>query len=135
MRAALVAVGLFLLLGGCGGGGEPAAGDTAPRADLRITVWPDGRGGQPSRATLSCDFPGGGHPHPDRACRALFREPGALEPVPADAVCTQIYGGAQEADVEGTLDGRHVKASLNRRNGCEIARWDRLAPVFELEGS
>jgi hypothetical protein len=45
-------------------------------------------------------------------------------------VCTQIYGGPQEAVVRGTFRGRRVSIRFTRRNGCEIARWNRVAFLF-----
>ena len=36
------------------------------------------------------------------------------------------YGGPQRAIVAGTLDGRKVWASFRCRDGCEIARWNRV---------
>jgi hypothetical protein len=42
--------------------------------------------------------------------------------------CTQIYGGDQVATIEG--DG--TRAMFNRSDGCQIARWDALAPVLEI---
>jgi hypothetical protein len=45
-------------------------------------------------------------------------------------MCTQIYGGPQEALVTGTFGGRRVWARFSRRNGCEIARWNRIAFLF-----
>ena len=119
-----------LLLSACGGGGaEPRS----PATDLRVVIWPDGRAGDAFRATLVCDPSGGDHPDPAAACRALAGRRDALEPVPPDAICTQIYGGPEEAEVTGTLEGRRVRASFNKRNGCEIARWQRLAPLLAVE--
>jgi hypothetical protein len=57
----------------------------------------------------------------------------ALEGLPPDTICTQIYGGPEEAEVTGVVDGAQVHASFSRQNGCEIDRWDRLAPVLQLE--
>jgi hypothetical protein len=51
-------------------------------------------------------------------------------PVPKDTACTQVYGGPQEADVTGTYRGRPVNAHFDRGNGCEIARWDKVAFLF-----
>jgi Subtilisin inhibitor-like len=99
-----------------------------PRYDLTITYWPQGKDGPSSTATLSCDPTGGTHPDPSSACAALDAHPEALHPVPADTACTEIYGGDQVALVEGN----GVRAILNRTNGCEIARWDALAPLLEL---
>ena len=38
-----------------------------------------------------------------------------------------IYGGPQVALVTGTLRGVKVWARFRRRDGCEIARWNRVA--------
>ena len=130
MRIAILA-GALVALAGCGG--EDAGTRDEPATELQVTVWPDGRGGRPLEATLTCDPAGGDHPNAEAACRALSAHADALERVPADALCTQIFGGPQEAEIEGTLEGRPVRASFNRRNGCEIARWERVAPAFALE--
>ena len=68
----------------------------------------------------------------DEACAALFAEEDALQPVPGDVACTQIYGGDEEARIAGTVRGNAVDSMFSRTNGCEIDRWDRLAPVFEI---
>jgi hypothetical protein len=47
-------------------------------------------------------------------------------------VCTQIYGGPQEALVTGTVRGDRVWVRFSRRDGCEIDRWNRLAPLFHV---
>ena len=54
-------------------------------------------------------------------------------PIPRDAVCTQQYGGPQVALITGRYAGRSVWVQLQNRNGCEIARFKRLAflvPTF-----
>ena len=123
----------LLVAAGCGsgtGGGDAAEPPAQPRYDLQITYWPEGKDGQSRTATLTCDPNGGTHPDPAKACAALDAHPEALHPVPGDMACTQIYGGEQVALIEG--DGVH--AVLNRSNGCEIERWNALAPVLELPG-
>lgn len=97
---------------------------------LTVTFWPEGRSAsQPRRTTLRCSPARGTHPRAAVACRRLARGGIELfEPVPRDAVCTEIYGGPQTARVVGTLDGRRLWASFSRTNGCHIARWDRLSP-------
>jgi Subtilisin inhibitor-like len=35
--------------------------------------------------------------------------------------------------VSGRVNGRRVWVRFNRRNGCEITRWDRLAPLFRAQ--
>ncbi len=114
---------------GTGGGGAPEPAPE-PRYDLQITYWPEGKDGESRKATLTCDPNGGTHPDPSQACAALDAHPEALHPVPMDMACTEIYGGDQVALVEGS----GVHAILKRSNGCEIARWDALAPVVEISG-
>jgi Subtilisin inhibitor-like len=97
-----------------------------------VTVWLQGRDGASEEVALTCDPPGGTHPRPEEACLALQADPSALEPLPRDSVCTQIYGGPEEAEVVGTLDGEQVHATFSRQNGCEIDRWDRFAAVLQI---
>jgi hypothetical protein len=140
LLAALVA----LLAVGCGSesndgsgdaGGEDTGAGEAPAAtgtELTITVWLQGRDGASQELTLTCDPPGGTHPRPEEACLALQADPSALEPLPADSACTQIYGGPEEAEIVGTLDGEQVQATFSRQNGCEIDRWMRMAGILQL---
>jgi hypothetical protein len=106
---------------------------TAP-TELRIAVWAKGRdsGLPPKRWTLRCNPAGGTLPSPVQACARLLANLTAVKPVPPETVCTQIYGGPQEALVSGTLRGRRVWVRFNRRNGCEIARWNRLRSLFPV---
>ncbi len=60
-------------------------------------------------------------------CRQLrATRPEAFAPVPDDAACTAIYGGPATAHLTGTFKGESVDARFSLRNGCEIARWQRL---------
>ncbi|WP_342028210.1 serine protease inhibitor [Arthrobacter alpinus] len=45
-------------------------------------------------------------------------------------ICTQQYGGPQIAVVTGSFHGREVEATFSRTDGCEISRWQALAPLF-----
>jgi hypothetical protein len=98
-------------------------------AALTIAVMP-GNGAATHTWTLRCGPAGGTLPKPGVACARLagLRDPFA--PVPADAVCSMIYGGPQVAHVRGTYRGRTVRTAFNRRNGCETARWNRVAFLF-----
>ena len=133
---ALVVLALVVLaMAGCGsgtGGGDQAAPPetTQPRYDLTVTYWPEGKSGPSSTKTLTCDPNGGTHPDPDKACAALLAHPEALRPVPTDMACTLIHGGDQVALIEGS----GIHSTFNRSGGCEIARWDALAPVLEISG-
>jgi hypothetical protein len=148
MRWLLVAAVVALAMA-CGGdtttttatttGANPVTGDTS----LTITVVSEG---QPLRdATLAC---GGGQTTgtgfladasaAQAACDLLRSDPLAVsllvngrEP---GLMCTQQYGGPEEATVTGTIDGQGVSASINRRDGCGIAEWQLLTPLLGSPG-
>lgn len=147
-------LGLAVLLGGCASG-EPAEtpGPAEPRptaspaptpsattgapiaASLTITL--DEGGTSPTETfTLTCDPVGGDHPDPEAACASLVRAGGAaaFAPTPVDVMCTQQWGGPQVARVTGEVDGGRVDATFTRTDGCEISRWDALAPLLGSEG-
>ena len=98
---------------------------------LNITVWPDGEGHPGKRVwTLRCAPVGGTLPHRASACTALARLSHPFAPTPTGVACTQIYGGPQEALVTGRFRGRSVRARFSRKDGCEIARWNRVRFLF-----
>ena len=130
MRLAIVAFAV-LATAACGGEGaseEPAGGFSA---DLRILSEPAGPGRPEVDVTLTCGPPGGTHPDPEAACAALERNVDALAPVDEGVACTQEYGGSARAIVRGSAGGADVNASFSHANGCEIDRWDRLAPLLD----
>jgi hypothetical protein len=112
-------------LGACTAG---AAGTTAPTS-LTVTYWEDGIGTGRITWTLRCNPARGTLPRPGRACLRLA-EGGArlFAPLPKDVVCTEIYGGPQVARVIGVVQGKSIWATFQRRNGCEIGRWNGLSP-------
>ena len=101
--------------------------------DLAVTVTDDTTA-EPLTALLRCGGAGTStHPHAEGACAAVAAVGAAgFAPVPKDAMCTQVYGGPETARVTGTVDGVAVDATFSRTNGCEIARWDALAPLFDV---
>ncbi|MBA3246367.1 MAG: hypothetical protein H0T61_14515 [Actinobacteria bacterium] len=116
-----------------------ALGAPASATDqLRVTYWAQGRErGTPLRWTLRCDPAGGTLPRAAAACPRLARMKAPFEPIPRNSICTEIYGGPQEAIVAGTYAGRRIWIRLARRNGCEISRFDRLrflVPAFAEGG-
>jgi hypothetical protein len=117
----------LVLLAGCGS--EGSGGSSEPRYDLTISYWPTGRAGEARSATLTCDPDGGSHPDPTGGCDVLLQNEDALKPVAGDVACTEIYGGPQLA----TISGSGVESTFSRSNGCEIARWDALKAVLEIE--
>jgi hypothetical protein len=98
---------------------------------LHVTVWPNGADHTPKRSyTLRCAPLGGTLPHRAAACRQLARLKAPFAPTPKNTACTEIYGGPEEALVTGRLRGALVSARFNRRDGCEIERWNRVAFLF-----
>jgi hypothetical protein len=100
---------------------------------LNITVWPNGVD-QPGKKTytLRCAPLGGTLPRRTEACAKLARLNHPFAPTPKNVVCTELYGGPQEALVTGRLRGYSVRASFSRKNGCEIARWNRIRYLFPV---
>jgi subtilisin inhibitor-like len=97
------------------------------RTALRITVQA-GPTGRVHTTTLRCAPASGSVAHPTLACRRLRAGGRALfAPTPAGTACTQIYGGPQTATVTGLLAGKPLTARFARRDGCEVARWSRVA--------
>ena len=88
---------------------------------------------------LRCHPGGGDHPDPKGACALLdsgTRWGGnTFAPVPEGSVCTMQYGGPATAHVTGTWAGRPVDATYDRRDGCEISRWDRMVPLLPELGA
>ena len=61
------------------------------------------------------------------ACTALTTDAARLllfDGPPSDRVCTEIYGGPDEAAIVGTLDDQPVDVVITRNDGCGIDDWD-----------
>ena len=103
----------------------------AASTSLNITVWPNGQGEPGKRIyTLRCNPLGGTLPNRTEACTRLARMTRPFAPTPKAMACTELYGGPQQALVWGRLRGYSVRATFSRRNGCEIARWNRVRFLF-----
>lgn len=121
LRAAAVAlasVALALPLAACGGEERAASGTAPGGGETRLVVRHLDGERQVRTTDLGC---ASGDP---RCARVVALLP-VLRPDP-DEVCTQIYGGPERMIVEGVVGGEPVRAEVTRRNGCEIARYDRL---------
>ncbi|MFN2627737.1 MAG: SSI family serine proteinase inhibitor [Gaiellaceae bacterium] len=101
-------------------------------AVLQITVWPQGTADNSVQWTLRCGPAAGSLPHAGRACLALAERSAAFRPTPPRVACSDIYGGPQVARVTGRYRGSRVFAVFHRRDGCEIARWNRLQALFPV---
>ena len=119
-------VGTLLVLAAC-----LVSSAAAATIDLRITVWPQGTSaGRSVSWSLRCGPAGGTLPRAARACRLLQTLHDPFAPVPPDEICSQIYGGPQVTVVRGTYLGRRVWAKFRRNDGCQTARWTRVAFLF-----
>ena len=130
----LALVGLAVAAFAGAGGAASGSGQTA----LTVTYWANGtQNGAPEVWTLRCNPARGSLPHPVAACNRLAAGgPKLVAPVPLRAVCTEIYGGPQVARVIGFVEGKRVWARFTRVNGCQISRWNRLAPwLFPTGGA
>ena len=131
MRIALV-TSLLAAVVGCGVGTAARNAEPAP-ADLKITVWPEGRGeGSSKTYTLECGPARGSLPKAASACTQLLKMPKPFTPVPQGAICTEQYGGPQQALVTGAYKGRSIWVIFSATNGCQIARSKRVS--FLLPG-
>jgi hypothetical protein len=98
---------------------------------LQVTVWPNGADHSPKRTySLRCAPVGGTLPFRAAACRRLAALKAPFAGTTKNMACTEIYGGPEEALVTGRLRGALVRARFNRRDGCEIDRWNRVAFLF-----
>ena len=98
-------------------------------------MWPTGPDGPSRQWTLRCNPAAGTLPHRTAACTKLGQVGHPFAPVPPGIACTDIYGGPQEALVTGTFRGVRIRARFNRRNGCEIERWNRVRFLFPVSVS
>jgi hypothetical protein len=106
-------------------------GAAAPATSLTITARA-GDATPPKTWTLRCAPARGSLPKPGRACARLARLAAPFAPVPRGVMCSQIYGGPQTARVRGVFRGRRVDASFSRTDGCQTARWNRVAFLFPI---
>jgi hypothetical protein len=119
--------------------GNPSADASTPAPststpDELIIVFRDGSN-PPVTWRLTCNPPGGDHPDPEAACQVLDRTgERALPPVPKNKLCTQVYGGPEQATITGTWRGKPVASKLSRVNGCETARWASLVGLLPKPG-
>jgi Subtilisin inhibitor-like len=102
---------------------------------LHVTVWPDGPAKEKHTYTLRCAPTAGTLPKRAAACAKLARMSRPFAPTPKNTVCTQLYGGPAEAVITGRLRGYPVSARFSRRDGCEVARWNRVGFLFPGVGT
>jgi len=121
--------------GAPGSPGAPGAGQPTSNGKTNLTVTM--RASEKAKAstwTLTCDPVSGTLAHAKDACAALDKIAAAkgdpFAPTPEGQMCTQIYGGPQVATVKGTWNGKKIDATFNRKNGCELKRWNDLSVLL-----
>ncbi|MFJ5041724.1 SSI family serine proteinase inhibitor [Streptomyces parvulus] len=123
---------------GAGAGAGASTGSVPAGDHLTVTVRDAGAGAD-GTFELYCNPGGGTHPDPEGACAAVERDTrwgqDAFAPVPEGSVCTMQYGGPATAHVTGVWAGRPVDVTYDRRDGCEISRWDRMVPLLPEVGA
>lgn len=107
---------------------------SSPGGASQLTIVVDDGTGTTTTWTLTCDPVGGTHPDAEQACAALQNHGEALDPVPKEKMCAQVYSGPEQATITGTWLDEEVSASLSRINSCETARWDALVPLVPAGG-
>ena len=108
-----------------------ACGTASAGTSLTITAR-QSAGAPATTWTLRCAPASGTLPRPGFACLRLTRLAAPFAPVPRDRLCSQVYGGPQVARVRGIFRGRRVDAAFSRTNGCQTARWNRVAFLFPI---
>jgi len=142
-RSFVVALASLAVLAGCAdrsgddaasGSRGDAAGGGISQADDDLQVHVDrGDGTPPEDWTLTCaGLVEGTHPDAEAACAHLAGLDDPFAPLPADAVCTEQYGGPQTAHVTGRWHGKPVDLELSRTDGCRIAQWDGLGSLLPI---
>jgi Subtilisin inhibitor-like len=116
------------------GSPTPTAPSSTPASGSGLTIVVDDGTGSATTWTLTCEPVGGTHPDPEGACTALTDHLSALNPVPKDKMCAQVYSGPERATISGTWQDEQVFATLSRVNSCETARWDALVPLLPAGG-
>ena len=136
MRLLLPLVVLLALVSACASSTTGAAAGPAtspspvPESDLLVEIHRGG--GAPTESyRLTCAATVmGNHPAGAAACAHLMGMKDPFAPIPADEMCSQIYGGPQTARVTGRWKSKPVDLSLSRVDGCRTAQWDHLGPLL-----
>jgi hypothetical protein len=131
MRGILLIAALAVAVGGAGATAASSAAAASASTELRIAYWENGsKAGAARTWTLRCDPAGGtlGTLARERdACRRLAALRRPFAPPDPELACTQQYGGPDQARITGTYQGRRVWVRLGLTDGCQIARFKRLA--------
>jgi hypothetical protein len=103
---------------------------TSERLGGLLDVAYDDGAGHTRTYRLTCGAATDSGPATSAACAHLDTIGGPVPAVPPGQACSMIYGGPQTARVTGNWQGRAVRESYRRTNGCEVARWNRMVPAL-----
>ncbi len=119
-----------LAFAGCGDERDASPPANPPVTELEVTFDADGRGPEPAeRRRVRC-----GSGRDDAACATVARlRPADINPKRYEG-CTAQWDGPETARIAGQLEGSAVDGRFARTNGCEIARWEKVAPLLEATG-
>ncbi len=107
----------------------PAPAYAAPRYKINVTYVAE-EGASTESWTLQCKPVRGTHKSAKKACVALLKVKDPFKPSDPDLMCTQQYGGPESASVQGTWNGKKIRANFSKINGCEIARWQTVQALL-----
>lgn len=108
---------------------------TAMDADLTIVLTSAGSDARVERKLVCKDSqPAEGSTvrDADAACAALTQhgEKVFFELPDRNRICTQQYGGPQQARVTGTISGREVDKQFSLTDGCKISEWNSMQALL-----
>jgi hypothetical protein len=127
MRGVVLIATLAVVIG-CGAGSGTASQSATPSTKLTIRYWPAGIGEGPVKTwTLRCNPTGGTLVRSAAACRKLAALGNPFARPKLEQMCTQQYGGPDQAQITGTYRGRQVFVALGLTDGCQIARFKTLS--------
>ena len=110
---------------------SPSKSESTPEkkgtTDVKVTIQPTGPGGLVVSRFITCPD--------DKRCAGVKKLTLKDFQSPRGQTCSAQYGGPSKAWVTGLINGRAVQYELGVKNGCEIAVWNRLAPVLGLPRS
>jgi hypothetical protein len=136
---ALVSLVALMALSGCAAstaaGPGPVSPTTSPAAslppnDLLVEIHLGGSNPTESYRLTCGPSVSGDHPAGVAACAHLEGLAHPFAPIPADQMCTQIYGGPQTAHITGRWKGTSVDLRLSRVDGCRVEQWNSLGPLL-----
>jgi hypothetical protein len=131
----ILAVAATAAIAACGTTPAPsssAGGSSGAKPTTSLTVSVQNGQGQVSKHfTLRCGpggTAGGSHPHAAQACQALLALKNPFAKPKAGQMCPMIVASDKRAVFNGTLNGKHVHATIID-GGCDLAHWNKLSKI------